>query len=174
MRVALARPELVRSLVLVDTSADAEPPANRPRYRLMRLVAGWFGLRAVVGRLMPILFGPAFLADPARAAERDLYRQRLLANHPVGILRAVDGVLAREGLAHRLPALSVPTLVVVGEHDVATPPAKAGALAGAIPGARLVVVPGAGHTATLEAPAQVNAAIAAFLDEVDRRQGADR
>ncbi len=173
MRVALTRPDLVRSLVLIDTSADAEPPANQPRYRLLRWVAGWFGLAAVVGRLMPILFGPAFLADPSRARERDEYRRRLLENDRVGILRAVDGVLGREGVADRLPTLRVPTLVLVGEHDRATPPAKARAIAEAIPGARLVVIPGAGHTSTLEAPDAVNAAITAFLDDVDRRQGAD-
>jgi pimeloyl-ACP methyl ester carboxylesterase len=170
MRVALARPDLVRSLVLIDTSADIEPPANWPRYRLMRLVAGWLGLRAVVGRLMPILFGPAFLRDPSRAHERAEYRERLLGNNRIGILRAVDGVLGRQGVAHRLPALRVPTLVLVGEHDVATPPEKARAIAQAIPGARLVVIPGAGHTATLEAPHRVNAEIMAFLDAVDGRQ----
>jgi pimeloyl-ACP methyl ester carboxylesterase len=170
MRVALARPDLVRSLVLICTSADIEPPANRPRYRLMRLVAGWLGLRAVVGRLMPILFGPAFLRDPSRARERAEYRERLLRNDRIGILKAVDGVLARQGIAHRLSALRVPTLVLVGEHDVATPPEKARAIAQAIPGARLVVIPGAGHTPTLEVPQRVNAEIMAFLDAVEGRQ----
>jgi pimeloyl-ACP methyl ester carboxylesterase len=174
LRVALARPDLVRSLVLIDTSADAEPPANRPRYRLLRLVAGWFGLGAVIGRLMPILFGPPFLADPARAGEREEYRRRLLANDRVGILRAVDGVLGRAGVADRLGSLRVPTLVIVGEHDRATPPAKARAIAEAIPGARLVVIPDAGHTSTLEAPDVVNDALEAFLDGVDRREDATR
>jgi pimeloyl-ACP methyl ester carboxylesterase len=171
MRVALSRPDLVRSLVLIDTSAEAEAPGNLPRYRMLRRVAGWFGLRPVVGRLMPILFGPDFLGDPARRRERDEYRRRLLGNDRTGILRAVDGVLARDGVAHRLSALRVPTLVLVGEHDVATPPAKARAIVAAIPGARLVVIPGAGHTSTLEAPAAVTAAIRDFLDEVDRGVG---
>lgn len=174
MRVALARPDLVRSLVLLDTSADPEPDSNRPRYRLLRLIAGWFGLGMVIGRVMPILFGREFLSDPSRAEDRDEYRRRLLGNDRVGILRAVDGVLARSGVASRLHALRIPTLVIVGEDDVATPPSKARALADAIPGARLHVIPGAGHTSTLERPAAVTAAIEGFLAEVERGAGRNR
>jgi pimeloyl-ACP methyl ester carboxylesterase len=167
MRVALARPDLVKSLVLLDTSADPEPEANLPRYRLLRRLAGWFGLRPVIGRVMPILFGKTFLNDPDRAKERECYRRRLLGNHKVGILRAIDGVLSRRGVRDRLHALRVPTLVVVGCEDVATPPGKARALAGLIRGAQLVEIPGAGHTSTLEAPREVNAVITEFITGVD-------
>lgn len=167
LRVALARPDLVRSLVLLDTSADSEPEKNLPRYRLLRRLAGWFGLRPVIGQVMPILFGTSFLKDASRAAERERYRRQLLRNHKVGILRAIDGVLSRRGVADRLHALRVPALVVVGCEDVATPPAKARALADLIPGARLVEIPGAGHTSTLEAPQAVSAAIMQFISEVD-------
>lgn len=168
MRVALARPDLVRSLVLIGTSAEPEAPEKLPRYRLLRHVARWFGLRPVLGRLMPILFGPAFLADPARAADRREYRGRLAGNDRVGILRAVDGVLSRAGIVDRIAAIRVPTLVLVGADDVATPPAKARAIAASIPGARLVEIPGVGHTSTLEAPVAVNEALIAFLDAVER------
>jgi pimeloyl-ACP methyl ester carboxylesterase len=168
MRVALARPDLVRSLVLLDTSADPEPESNRPRYRLLRLIGGWFGLGAVIGRVMPILFGRTFLSDPARAEDREAYRRRVLGNDRVGILRAIDGVLARSGIASQLHALRIPTLVIVGEHDVATPPAKARALAEAIPGARLCMIPGAGHTSTLEQPEAVTAVLEDFLAEVEK------
>src|SRR5215470_9518243 len=45
MRLALRRPALLRSLVLVDTAADAEPRANVPKYRAMSLVARLLGYR---------------------------------------------------------------------------------------------------------------------------------
>jgi pimeloyl-ACP methyl ester carboxylesterase len=57
----------------------------------------------------------------------------------------------------------LPTLVIVGDEDVATPPAKAEVIANGIPGDRLVRIPGAGHSASLEEPAAVTAAIEAFL-----------
>jgi 3-oxoadipate enol-lactonase len=62
-----------------------------------------------------------------------------------------------------VPTITVPTLVLVGEHDALTPPADAQALAAAIPGARLVVIPAAGHMSPLENPRAVNAALRAFL-----------
>lgn len=163
LRLAIRRPALLRSLTLIDTSAEAEPAANAPRYRLLNVVARWIGLGPVAGQVMPILFGRSFLADPARAAERAEYRARLAANHRIGITRAVRGVIEREGVADQLPRIRTPTLVMVGEEDVATVPAKAEAIHAGIAGSRLVRIPRAGHTSTLEAPAAVNAALVAFL-----------
>jgi hypothetical protein len=50
MRLAIRRPELLRSLALLETSADPEPEENVPRYRLLNFVARWFGLRLVAPR----------------------------------------------------------------------------------------------------------------------------
>ena len=163
LRLAIRRPELLRSLVLIDTAAAPEAPAKIPRYRLLNFVARWFGFRPVVGRVMPILFGQTFLTDPARGAERDEYRSRLLALDRIGTPRAVRGVIERAGVEGELHRIRTPTLVIVGEEDVATPPAKAEALAAGIADARLVRIAGAGHTSTLEKPAAVNAALLDFL-----------
>jgi 3-oxoadipate enol-lactonase len=57
-------------------------------------------------------------------------------------------------------------LVIVGREDSLTPPADARAMADAIPGARLVEVPRAGHLSPLENPRAVNAALREFLREV--------
>lgn len=162
MRLAARRPDLVRSLALLETSADAEPEANRPKYRRLAAVVRWLGPRPVASRVMPIMFGRTFLTDPARAGERDRWRTYLEGNRR-GIHRAVVGVVDRAGVADELPGITAPTLVVVGDEDVATVPAKAERIAALIPGARLVVVRGAGHSSSIEAPAQVTAALSAFL-----------
>jgi pimeloyl-ACP methyl ester carboxylesterase len=57
----------------------------------------------------------------------------------------------------------VPTLVVVGDEDLATPRAKAERMTAAIAGARLEIVPGAGHSSTVEQPTSVTRIIEAFL-----------
>ncbi|MBW2525566.1 MAG: alpha/beta hydrolase [Deltaproteobacteria bacterium] len=62
----------------------------------------------------------------------------------------------------------MPTLVVVGEEDVATTPAKARHLTAAIPKARLAVIPRAGHLCTVEEPAAVNRVLHDFLEEQTR------
>ena len=121
MRIAARRPELVKSLVLLDTSADPEPPENVRRYRMLNTVARWTGLWPVTGRVMPILFGQTFLRDPARAAEHHALKRRLRENKR-SIWRAVNGVIEREGVGDELPRIQCPTLVIVGEEDVATVP----------------------------------------------------
>lgn len=163
LRLAIRRPELLKSLILLETSADPEPSANRPRYKLLNFVARWFGLSIVVARVMPILFGKTFLDDPGREAERSEWRRRLVGNHRVGITRAVSGVIEREGVHDRLTEIETPTLILVGDEDVATVPAKSERMQRAIRGARLKVLPRAGHSSTIEQPEAVNRAIEEFL-----------
>jgi pimeloyl-ACP methyl ester carboxylesterase len=168
MRMGIHFPELVRSLILLETSADPEPPENLPRYRLLSFISRWISVRLVVGQIMPIMFGQTFLKDPARQKQRDEWRGYLLANNQTGIARAVRGVIERQGVYEMLGKIKTPTLVIVGEQAVATVPAKAERIAAAIPGAKLVRIPDAGHTSTVEEPAAVNAAIAQFLLSLSR------
>lgn len=165
MRLAVRRPELLRTLSLLNTSADPEAPENAPKYRLLNLVARWFGLRLVAGQVMPILFGRSFMTDPVRAEQRAAWRERLVANDRVGITRAVQGVIDRVGVYDDLPQITTPTLVLVGDEDVATVPAKGERIAARMPDARLVTIPQAGHSSTIEAPQAVTAALASFLRE---------
>jgi pimeloyl-ACP methyl ester carboxylesterase len=166
MRLAARRPELIRSLVLMETSADPEPAENVPRYRAMALVArvlGRVGMRLVMPRVMPIMFGRKFLEDPAREADRRLWRERGMANHPAGVTRALRGVIERQPMIEELDRIACPTLVMVGDQDVATVPEKAERIRAAIRGARLVIIPGAGHTSSAEEPAFVNRVLTQFL-----------
>ena len=162
-RLAIGHPELLKSLMLLETSADPEAEDSRGRYRLLGFIARWFGLRVVADKVMPIMFGSKFLTDPARAHDRELWRQRMIANHRVGITRAVSGVIDRTGVYEQLDRITTPTLIVVGDQDVATEPDKAERVHARIGGSQLVVIPGAGHTSTVEEPEAVNDALKKFL-----------
>jgi 3-oxoadipate enol-lactonase len=162
MRIAARRPDLLRSLILLETSADPEPAENVPRYRLLNFIVRWFGLRPVATPVLRIMFSRSFLTDPARARERELWHGRLVGNRR-DIWRAVNGVIERHGVHHELSRIALPTLIVVGEEDVATVPAKAERIHQAIAGSRLVRIPRAGHTSTVEEPLAVTAAIQEFL-----------
>jgi pimeloyl-ACP methyl ester carboxylesterase len=135
-------------------------------------VLGKLGMQLVMPRVMRIMFGRTFLADPAREADRQIWRDRGMDNHPRGVVRALQGVIDRKPIHGELGKISVPTLVMVGDEDVATIPAKAERIHAAIPGSRLVVIPGAGHTSSVEQPAFVNAALAEFLGSVPAPVGA--
>ena len=162
MRLAARHPELLRSLILCDTSAEPEPPENAPRYKRLNMAARWLGPRVVVPKVMPILFGRTALSDPARAADRQGWLDELNRNRR-SVWRAVNGVILREPVTSELAAIAAPALVIVGDEDVATVPAKAERIAAGIAHAKLVVIPKAGHSSTVEQPAAVNAAIEGFL-----------
>lgn len=162
MRIAARRPDLLRSLLLLETSADPEPAENVPRYRLLNFVVRWFGLRPVATSVMRIMFSRSFLGDPTRGKERELWRARLVGNRR-DIWRAVNGVIERQGVYGELGRISLPTLVMVGDEDVATVPAKAERIHQAIAGSRLVRIPRAGHSSTVEEPEAVTRAIREFL-----------
>jgi 3-oxoadipate enol-lactonase len=163
LRLAARRPELLRSLILLETSAAPEPGENMAKYRQLTFVARWFGLGLVVDRVMPVMFGSTFLSDPARALERREWRARLSGNHRLGIIRATTGVITRDGVASEIDSIRVPTLILVGDEDVAVPPVHSQRLHEHIAGSRLQIIPRAGHTSTVEEPAAVNVAITNFL-----------
>ncbi len=170
LRLAAYRPDLLRSLTLIASAADAEPRRNVPRYRAMTLGTRLVGVRPFAPRVLRILFGEAFLTDPSRADERSVLRERLLALDPVGVQRATEGVLSRRSVEHLLGRIRTPTQVISGEGDTAVAPARARRTAGLIDGGRFVQIPRAGHTATLEEPAEVTAALRAFFDTVESRR----
>ncbi len=163
MRLAIRRPELLKSLILLETSADPEPDENRGKYRLLNFTARWLGMGLVASRVMPIMFGKKFLNDTDRSDEKTEWRRHLVRNDRIGISRAVTGVLNRDGVYDQLDEISLPTLIIVGDQDVATVPEKSERIHARIKDSQLVVIPGAGHTSTVEEPTAVTAVMETFL-----------
>lgn len=168
LRLALRRPELLRSLTLIESAADREPRRNIPKYRAMALVARLLGVGVLLPPVMKIMFGRAFLRDPARAAERANQKAQLRALDVPGMIAALDCVIARRPLSNELGRIKTPTLVLHGEDDRAIVPPRAQATAAAISGARLVMLPRAGHTSSVEEPQAINRELARFFDSIDR------
>lgn len=163
MRMAIRYPDRVQSLILLETSAQAEPRENVPRYRMLNTIVKIFGAWAVRKPVLKIMFGQSFLQDENRRDVRQKWGRELTSNKRT-ITRAVQGVIDRTAVpADQLAAISCPTLIIVGEEDVATVPAKSEYMAAHIPGAELVRIPRAGHTSTVEEPELVNQALDQFL-----------
>ncbi len=162
MRLAARRPDLLYSLSLLETSAEPEAPENVPKYRRLGLVASTLGTRWVVDRVMPILFGRTFMTDPAMADARASWRAEI-ASRPRSIVRAVRGVIERRGVMDEITSVRLPTLVMVGDEDVATPPRKARRIHEQIPGSRLAQIKAAGHSSPIEQPAEVTHVLSDFF-----------
>lgn len=162
-RIALERPELLRTLTLLNTGARREPMAARLRYGAMIAAARLVGIRPLAGSIMRRLFGGAFLRDPLHAAERRQWRAQVVAQDRTGLIRAARGVLYRDDISDRLDAIATPTLIISGADDVAQPAQLGRELHERIPASRHVVLPNVGHASCLEAPARVNELLLEFL-----------
>lgn len=164
MRVAFRYPELLKSLILLATSSDPEVKDKLGRYKLLTLVARYFGLGIVSSQIMPIMFGQKFLNDSSRKELQKEYRARIASNNRIGITKAIKGVIERAGVYEDIKKIKTPTVIIVGDQDVATVPAKSERIHSQIANSKLVIIPGAGHSATLEEPEAVNKAISDFLN----------
>jgi pimeloyl-ACP methyl ester carboxylesterase len=166
-RVALAviarAPERVERLALLDTGThppDADEPARR---QILLDVGAKSGMRAMADRWLPPM-----VRDGALHSDPDL-RERLYAmveRMTPQIHRAqIAALLGRPDARAQLAAITCPTLIGVGEQDRWSPPAQHAEIAAAIPHARYVVFPDAGHMAPMETPEPVTAALCEWMRE---------
>ncbi|MBV8784632.1 MAG: alpha/beta fold hydrolase, partial [Gammaproteobacteria bacterium] len=153
-------PERVARLALLDTQARPDTAEAGAARRSQMALAQREGLRPVVEALLPRLLHPSRQQDPRlRALLHDMAAQVGVA----GYLNQQNANLTRPDSRPTLAQIRCPTLVLVGEQDVLTPPACAQEMAAGIPGARLVQLPECGHMSALEQPAAVTEALVAWL-----------
>ena len=160
LALARRRPQTLRALALVDTRASADDETGRAKRDEAIATVRASGVAPIVEAMLPRLLAPESLSnrDLVERARRIMSRQK--AETVEADLRAMrDRPDARPFLGE----IRIPTLVLVGERDTLTPPADSEAMAAAIPGARLVTVPGAGHLTPMERPGAVAAALGEFF-----------
>jgi 3-oxoadipate enol-lactonase len=156
----------VRGLILMDTHAQADSAETRRGRDASAALARERGSSAIAEWMLPRVLGPATLAGNLEVVERV---RAIMAGTPVpGIVGALTAMRDRSGSESLLPLLAdLPTLVLVGEADESTPPEQARAMAESIPGARLVVIPGAGHLPPLEQPGATTEILRGFLRSLE-------
>jgi len=150
-------PARLSGLILADTRAEADTPEARQGRSQLSDAVRRDGAEAAVDAFLPKLLGETTKRERPAVVER--VRGMILAAPPQGIRDGLAGLAARADSRETLRLVHVPTLVIVGEEDVITPPADAERMAASIAGARVVRIPGAGHLSNLEAPQEFNAAL---------------
>ena len=149
----------VRALVLADTRAPADSAEGRKGREAAMADAREGGAPLIAEQMLPKL-----LAKGAPEPLRDEVRAMMAAAPVPGILGALAAMRDRPDSTDLLPALGdLPTLVVVGAEDALTPPKDAEWMAKTIPGAKLAIIPGAGHLAPLEQPEAFNQHVQTLL-----------
>jgi pimeloyl-ACP methyl ester carboxylesterase len=167
-RFALEFPARVHSLILVSTSSEVGAQSVAAWQRLADLIEqeGFDARTADASRA----FSPTFAArHPEVVAAMG---QRNAANDPRGYAAAARAVSDYKWTAE-LPGLTVPTLILQGLDDQLTPPGGSVKMSRALPNARLLMIPDAGHNLPVEQPLVFHSSVLAFTAGVDfaRSQG---
>jgi len=161
MNFAADHPERVAHLVLSDTFAHGDALMESK-------LASWLAAVEAGGALLrfdvatPWVWGRDFLAGQADILAQ--MRAKASQANQDAVCALIQGIQGYD-ITSRLPDIQSPTLVLVGEEDVLTPPWYARELAQEIRDARLVIVPEAGHALPIEQPMVFNALVLSFLQE---------
>jgi len=156
---AIAHPERISRLVVSDAAA-CFPPEGRQQFAVMAQKVADAGLAAVAEIAAKRVYSPTYLAaHPEKIEER---KQVLLGIEPKAF-QAACKILQETDLVPLLSHLRVPTLVVCGEMDQATPPTLNKEIADKVDGATYVELPGCGHCPPLEQPDAFLKAIGTFV-----------
>jgi 3-oxoadipate enol-lactonase len=161
LQMAIRHPGIAKRLILADCGA-AFSESGREAFRNMAAVSKAKGLQAIADIAMRRLFAPEF-----QAQHTDLMRDRrdaFLRTDPQ-VLQAACAALAELDLRPQLEQVRIPVLVLVGEHDEATPPPMSRELAAGLPNARLKIIPGCAHVPQLQSPQLFLQAIGDFIPE---------
>ncbi len=162
LQMAIRHPDIATRFILADCGAAFSEP-GREAFRNMAAVSKAKGLQAITDVAMRRLFALAF-----QEQHPDLMRDRreaFLRTDPE-VFRAACAALAELDLRPELGQVKVPVLVLVGEHDEATPPPMSRELAAGLPQTRLKIIPGCAHVPQLQSPEVFLEAIGDFLPEM--------
>lgn len=161
---ALAHPEAVEALILMDTTAGYGE-ANRSAWEQRAQNAETKGMQPIVPFNLPRWFSGKFVE--AGGAAMDTVTSLLLQNDPASYAAACRA-LGKFEARDRVAEIRCPTLIVVGEDDPATPRAMSEQLHSQIAGSQLHVLPGLKHMSAVEAPDRVGKIIDEFLQSIQR------
>jgi pimeloyl-ACP methyl ester carboxylesterase len=153
-------PQRVARLALLDTTARPDT-SEQTRHRRSQIALAESDRFAEIADQQYPLF-----VHPSRQDDETLRRiVRLMAEEtgPEAFIRQQKAIIGRVDMRPTLAAIRCPTLVLVGDTDRLTPPDRSKEIADAIPGARLVIIPDAGHLTTLEQPEATTEALVEWL-----------
>lgn len=155
-------PQRVAGLILASTRAGADTEAGKAARDQAAATAKDQGVEAIVEGMLPKLLAPGTAAEQPDLVE--YVRGMMLETSVDGVGGALAAMRDRVDSTGDLPGFDVPALVLHGAQDQLIPVVEAELLAGSLPDAELVVIPGAGHLPNLEQPDVFNDAVRVFLE----------
>lgn len=159
-------PQRITRLAILDSSPLADTAESSAQRRALIALSEQGQFAAAAARLAPSFLGTTHGGDARLQAIVAAMAEETGAET---FIRHEHAQIRRPDARPILRRVTCPALVLVGAEDGLTPPPLSIDMASAVPGARLEIVPRCGHLSTLEAPEEVNAALAEWLNADARR-----
>jgi pimeloyl-ACP methyl ester carboxylesterase len=169
MRLASRHPDLIRTLTLMNTTATREKILNRVKYAFLAQMVKMFGIAPFTSIAVKDLFGKTTRTSPEKRAMLEEWTGKF-RTRPRSVADTLQAIAKRrEFRAKEMAAIQCPTLIITGEDDSAQPPRNSATLFTGIHGARMINIPGAGHSSSLEQPEAVNAAMQELFKSLQQK-----
>lgn len=165
LRAIERHPERFQSVILCDTRSESDSNETKiKRFASMKGLKEKNGISIFCEPFIKQAFSPKSFESNSIAIEN--VRKMILANSPLGISGGLLALASRTDTTLSLGRISIPTLILVGEHDTITPPKAAQEMKNNIQNAKLEIIPDAGHLSNLENPVVFNQKLLKFLASI--------
>ncbi|VAX26778.1 Hydrolase, alpha/beta fold family [hydrothermal vent metagenome] len=153
--------ETFGSLIICDTRAEADSNEGKLVRASKIKQINEEGIEAFVESFVPTCFAVDTIENRSELFQSVLNKCK--TNDPIGVKGALIAMLSRTDTTNYLSKIKIPTLIIVGENDVLTPPAVMKTLHENIPNSEFVIISKAGHMTPIEEPEAVNEVMKEFL-----------
>jgi 3-oxoadipate enol-lactonase len=161
LRLYERKPEIFKGLVLCDTRSEADTDEAKIKRAASIVAVKRDGVKAFAGNFVKSVFASETFEKKPETVKS--IQSIIESNPPLGIAGTLLALASRTDTTKSLGSISVPTLILVGEHDVLTPVASAENLQAQIRGSELHVISRAAHMSNLENSEAFNEKLLEFL-----------
>jgi len=163
LRIAARDPELLKSLVVANTSAEDETFLNKLKWGTLSYIFKYAGVSPILNGIKKALFGKTKLHDPDFQPIIREYAEKWKKLDKNATFQTAWGIFNRPGITEELPKIKIPVLIMVGEEDMSRSLEESFRMKQRIPHALLATIPKAGHSSPLEQPEFFNTKYDNFL-----------
>ena len=164
MAIAERFPERIEALLLINTRSTADTEEGKAAREATAQRALQDGMNTIARAMLPTL-----LSETTRRERPGIGKQveRMIARQdPDAVAAASRGMALRPDRTAALSRITVPALIITGEHDTLMPLPTSRMMAEAIAGSQLVILEEAAHLGNLEVPDRFNTVVRDFLDRL--------
>jgi 3-oxoadipate enol-lactonase len=165
LRAIERNPERFSALILCDTTSSADSNETKVKRATSIKIIKKDGVKPFAEGFLKAVFSEQSFSIKQNAVEEA--RKMILSTSMMGICGAMLAMAARTDTTESLSKISVPTLVLVGEHDTITPPAAAKTMHDRIQNSKMHIIGNAAHMSGMENPTEFNKHIIKFLKDAN-------